>query len=92
MQIHARIKYPRTLLEANRIISYLDRIWVSVATSPRGRQRSRNFTKLIRLITTLIKQSDRKSTEYPEEKELHQKFNGLIKDWARKKRLPIRWQ
>jgi hypothetical protein len=92
MQFHARIKYPRTIPEANRIISYLDRLFLNIVASSRGRQRSRNFIRLIQITNELNTNSEKKTEDSKKEndKKFHKIFNEMIMDWAKKRRLPIK--
>ena len=89
MQIHLRIKYPRTMPEAKRIVSELDLVWLKIARSERGRQRSRNFIRLIQTANGVLAMAQAKIKKEDSE-EFNEEVKALIKNWAKKRRLPVR--
>lgn len=90
MQIHLRIRYPRTLPEAKRIIAALDQAWLEVAIKARGLQRSKSFFQIIQVVNELLKLNQTKSKNDPDNQEFHQAVEKLVRDWSKKRKLPIK--
>ena len=92
MQTNLLHRYPRTHWEAKKVISSFDVAWLEIINSPRGRERSRGFLRLIREVNWMIGESElRISKDLQGDVKMHKTFNTELKRWARKRRLPIKW-